>query len=431
LANIVAVGLQWGDEGKGKIVDFLAADADIVIRFQGGHNAGHTLVVDDRVFKLSLLPSGVIRPGVMSLIGSGVVIDPWVLVDEIESLDSMGIAVSERNLAIASNASLILPVHAELDIMREERAGKSKIGTTGRGIGPAYEDKVGRRAIRVCDLASEKTIRQRLDGLLEHHAALRKGFGMNAPDARRIYESLLEVAPKILRYAKPIWEILHDARNSNMNVLFEGAQGTFLDIDFGTYPFVTSSSTVAANAFTGTGASPSARDRVLGICKAYSTRVGSGPFPTELNDGTGNRLAEVGRETGTVTGRLRRCGWLDAAMVRQACRISGADAVALTKIDVLDGMSEIKIGVGYDIDGEFREFLPPLADEQARARPVYETLPGWTEPTSNARRLEDLPANSLAYIRRIEALIECPVKILSTSPGRDATIVLDNLFREP
>lgn len=428
LPNIVAVGLQWGDEGKGKIVDFIASRADIVVRFQGGHNAGHTLVVGGKVFKLSLIPSGVIRPNLLSVIGNGVVIDPWVLLNEIETLEAMGISISERNLAIADCASLVLPLHSELDILRERIAGKAKIGTTGRGIGPAYEDKVGRRAIRICDLACESSISKRLDALLEHHSALRIGLGQERPDRQALFDGLAEIAPKVYRFAAPVWQLLHNARSSKKNILFEGAQGIFLDIDYGTYPFVTSSSTAASSAYAGTGTAPGALDRVLGICKAYSTRVGSGPFPTELNDEVGRRLADVGQERGTVTGRRRRCGWFDAAMVSQACRLSGAYAVALTKIDVLDGIEELKIGVGYKLDGEFREFLPPLAEEQARAIPVYESLPGWRESTADARNFADFPDNAIAYIRRIEKLIGCPIRILSNSPRRESTIVLEDLF---
>ncbi len=430
MANVVVVGAQWGDEGKGKIVDWLSERADVIARFQGGHNAGHTLVINGKVFKLSLLPSGIVRPGKLSVIGNGVVLDPWALLDEIEKLAGQGVSVTPENLQVAENAPLILSVHTDLDRIREETAGMERIGTTGRGIGPAYEDKVGRRAIRVADLADEATLEARLDRLLAHHDPLRRGLGAEPVDRAKLKAQLDEVAPRILPFAAPVWRTLGEQRAAGRRILFEGAQGALLDIDFGTYPFVTSSNTMAGMAATGTGMGPDAIDFVLGIVKAYTTRVGSGPFPTELNDETGQRLGERGHEFGTITGRKRRCGWFDAALVRQTCQIGGVSGIALTKLDVLDGMAELKICTGYLLDGEKIDYLPTAAAQQARIEPVYETMPGWQESTFGARRWLDLPAEAIKYVKRIEELIECPVALLSTSPERDDTILVTDPFRD-
>ena len=430
MANVVVVGAQWGDEGKGKIVDWLSERADVIARFQGGHNAGHTLVINGEVFKLSLLPSGIVRPGKLSVIGNGVVLDPWALIAEIEKLAAQGVKVGPENLMLAENAPLILPVHTDLDRMREEAAGAAKIGTTGRGIGPAYEDKVGRRAVRVADLADEATLEARIDRLLAHHDALRQGLGAAPVDRVDLTAKLNEIAPKILPFAAPVWRTLGQARADGKRILFEGAQGALLDVDFGTYPFVTSSNTMAGMAATGTGMGPGAIDFVLGIVKAYSTRVGSGPFPTELEDATGQRLGERGREFGTVTGRKRRCGWFDAALVRQTCQVGGVSGIALTKLDVLDGMEELKICTGYRLDGAEIDFLPTAAAQQARIEPVYETMPGWSESTFGARRWLDLPAEAIKYVKRIEELIRTPVALLSTSPEREDTILVTDPFRD-
>jgi adenylosuccinate synthase len=430
MANVVVVGAQWGDEGKGKIVDWMSERADVIARFQGGHNAGHTLVINGKVFKLSLLPSGIVRPGKLSVIGNGVVLDPWALVAEIEKLAEQGVAITPENLRLAENAPLILSVHTDLDRMREEAAGAGKIGTTGRGIGPAYEDKVGRRAIRVSDLADEETLESRLDRLLAHHDALRRGLGAAPVDREKLKADLTAIAPRILPFAAPVWRLLDVARAGGKRILFEGAQGALLDIDFGTYPFVTSSNTMAGMAATGTGMGPGAIGYVLGIVKAYTTRVGSGPFPTELEDETGQRLGERGREFGTVTGRKRRCGWFDAALVRQTCQVGGVSGIALTKLDVLDGLDELKICTGYMLDGEKIDFLPTAAAQQARVTPVYETMPGWSESTFGARRWLDLPAEAIKYVKRIEELIRTPVALLSTSPERDDTILVTDPFRD-
>jgi adenylosuccinate synthase len=428
MANVVVVGAQWGDEGKGKIVDWLSERADVIARFQGGHNAGHTLVIDGKVFKLSLLPSGIVRGGKLSVIGNGVVLDPWALLAEIEKLTGQGVEVSPQNLMIAENTPLILPLHQDLDRIREEAAGSAKIGTTGRGIGPAYEDKVGRRNIRVADLGDAVTLDTRLDRLLAHHDALRKGLGAEAIDRDALRARLMEVAPKILPYAAPVWQVLAEKRSAGKRILFEGAQGALLDIDFGTYPYVTSSNTLAGMAATGTGMGPGAIDFVLGIVKAYSTRVGEGPFPVELDDADGQRLGERGHEFGTVTGRKRRCGWFDAVLVRQTCTTSGVNGIALTKLDVLDGFDELKICVAYDLDGKRIDHLPTAAALQARVTPVYETLPGWSETTASARSWAELPAQAIKYVRRIEELIGCPVAMLSTSPERDDTILVTDPF---
>ncbi len=430
MANVVVVGAQWGDEGKGKIVDWLSERADVIARFQGGHNAGHTLVIDGNVYKLSLLPSGIVRGGKLSVIGNGVVLDPWALLAEIEKLRGQGVTVDPDNLMIAENTPLILPVHGELDRAREGQVGVAKIGTTGRGIGPAYEDKVGRRTVRVADLADEATLDLRIGRLLGHHNALRAGLGLGPVDPVALKAQLMEVAPKILPYAKPVWKVMHDARRAGKRILFEGAQGSLLDVDFGTYPYVTSSNTLAGMAATGTGLGPTAVDFVLGIVKAYTTRVGEGPFPTELFDADGERLGTRGHEFGTVTGRKRRCGWFDAVLVRQTCATSGVSGIALTKLDVLDGFETLKICVGYELDGQKLDYLPTAANLQARVVPIYEEMPGWSESTAGARSWAELPGAAIKYVRRIEELIQCPVAMLSTSPERDDTILVTDPFAD-
>ena len=431
MANVVVVGSQWGDEGKGKIVDWLSERADIVARFQGGHNAGHTLVIDGTVYKLSLLPSGIVREGKISVIGNGVVIDPWALLAEIETLHNQGVAISPDNLKIAENAVLILPVHQDLDAARESAASEgSKIGTTKRGIGPAYEDKVGRRALRVRDLTDLDALPAKIEHLLQHHNALRRGFGQLDADADALLQKLRDVADKITPYAEPVWRLLHEARRQGKRILFEGAQGTLLDIDHGTYPFVTSSNTVAGQAAIGSGIGPSALSHVLGITKAYTTRVGEGPFPTEQDNEIGQKLGERGHEFGTVTGRKRRCGWFDAVLVKQAVQTGGIDGIALTKLDVLDGFNEIKICTGYMLDGEPINWLPADAAAQARIEPVFETLQGWHETSFGARSWADLPANAVRYVRYIEELIGAPVTLLSTSPEREDTILVKDPFED-
>ncbi|CAM8644071.1 PurA Adenylosuccinate synthase [Paracoccaceae bacterium] len=430
MANVVVVGAQWGDEGKGKIVDWLSERADVIARFQGGHNAGHTLVIDGKVYKLSLLPSGIVRGGKLSVIGNGVVVDPWHLVTEIDKLRGQGVDISPENLILAENASLILPIHGELDRGREAQTGVAKIGTTGRGIGPAYEDKVGRRAIRVADIFDEATLDTRIGRLLTHHNALRAGLGLEPVDPVALKAQILEIAPKIKPYAGPVWKVLTDARRAGKRILFEGAQGSLLDIDFGTYPYVTSSNVIAGQAATGVGLGPTAIDFVLGIVKAYTTRVGEGPFPAELFDADGERLGERGHEFGTVTGRKRRCGWFDAVLVRQTCATSGVSGIALTKLDVLDGFKTLKICVGYELDGKRMEYLPTAADQQARCTPIYEEMDGWSETTAGARSWADLPGAAIKYVRRIEELIQCPVALLSTSPERDDTILVTDPFAD-
>lgn len=430
MANVVVVGAQWGDEGKGKIVDWLSERADIVARFQGGHNAGHTLVIDGTVYKLHALPSGVVRGGKLSVIGNGVVLDPWHLVREIATIRGQGVTISPDTLMIAENTPLILPFHGELDRAREEAVGVAKIGTTGRGIGPAYEDKVGRRAIRVADLADPATLERRVDRALAHHDALRRGLGMAAIDRAGLLAQLHEIAPQILPFAAPVWKVLSDQRKAGKRILFEGAQGALLDIDFGTYPYVTSSNVIAGQAATGVGLGPNAINFVLGIVKAYTTRVGEGPFPTELLDDDGERLGARGHEFGTTTGRKRRCGWFDACLVRQTCATSGVKGIALTKLDVLDGFETLKICVGYELDGAVLDYLPTAAEAQARCKPIYEELPGWSESTEGARRWADLPANAIKYVRRVEELIDCPVALLSTSPERDDTILVTDPFAD-
>ena len=430
MANVVVVGAQWGDEGKGKLVDWLSERADVIARFQGGHNAGHTLVIGNTVYKLSLLPSGIVRGGKLSVIGNGVVVDPWHLVAEIEKLRGQGVEITPENLMLAENASLILPIHGELDRGREAQTTVAKIGTTGRGIGPAYEDKVGRRAIRVADLFDAATLDTRIGRLLTHHNALRAGLGLEPVDAEALKASLLEIAPRIKPYAGPVWKVLTEARRAGKRILFEGAQGSLLDIDYGTYPYVTSSNTIAGQAATGTGVGPTAIDFVLGIVKAYTTRVGEGPFPAELHDADGQRLGERGHEFGTVTGRKRRCGWFDAVLVRQTCATSGVSGIALTKLDVLDGFKTLKICVAYDLDGKRLDYLPIAADEQARCTPIYEELEGWSETTAGARSWAELPGAAIKYVRRIEELIQCPVALLSTSPERDDTILVTDPFAD-
>ncbi|MGS4944672.1 adenylosuccinate synthase [Meridianimarinicoccus sp. RP-17] len=431
MANVVVVGAQWGDEGKGKIVDWLSARADVIARFQGGHNAGHTLVVDGTVYKLHALPSGVVRPGKLSVIGNGVVLDPWHLVKEIETVRAQGVEITPGTLMIAENTPLILPFHGELDRAREEAASSgTKIGTTGRGIGPAYEDKVGRRVIRVADLADAATLEARVDRALQHHDPLRRGLGIDPIDRDALIASLREIAPKILPYAAPVWKVMNEKRRAGKRILFEGAQGALLDIDFGTYPFVTSSNVIAGQAATGVGVGPSAIDYVLGIVKAYTTRVGEGPFPTELFDDDGQRLGERGHEFGTTTGRKRRCGWFDAVLVRQTCAVSGVTGISLTKLDVLDGFETLKICVGYELDGERLDYLPTAAEAQARVVPVYEEMEGWQGSTAGARSWADLPGAAIKYVRRIEELIDCPVALLSTSPERDDTILVTDPFAD-
>lgn len=428
MANVVVVGSQWGDEGKGKIVDWLSERADIIVRFQGGHNAGHTLVIDGKVYKLSLLPSGIVRPGKMAVIGNGVVIDPWALAGEIKTLQGQGIDISPDNLRIAENATLILPLHKELDALREAAAGDGKIGTTKRGIGPAYEDKVGRRAIRVQDLQNLESLKAKIDRILVHHNALRRGLNEAEISSSELHAQLSEIAQHLLPYMETVWSLLDKKRRSGHRILFEGAQGALLDIDHGTYPFVTSSNTVAGQAATGSGIGPRALNYVLGITKAYTTRVGAGPFPTELHDEVAQRIGERGREFGTVTGRARRCGWFDAALVRQTAKVAGIDGIAFTKLDVLDGFEDLKICTGYMLDGVPIDHLPAGQGAQQRIEPIYETLEGWSESTAGARSWADLPAQCIKYIKRVEELIEVPIALLSTSPERDDTILVHDPF---
>ncbi|WP_445785263.1 adenylosuccinate synthase [Sphingorhabdus sp.] len=429
MANVTVIGAQWGDEGKGKIVDWLAERADAVVRFQGGHNAGHTLVVGENVYKLSLLPSGIVT-GTLSIIGNGVVLDPWALRDEMAKLRGQGVSITTENFALADNCALILPIHRDLDGLRETAAGSGKIGTTGRGIGPAYEDKVGRRAIRVCDLAHLDALDAQLDRLCAHHDALRAGFGEPPVDRARLIADLKEIAPFVLEYAEPVWRRLNKLRKAGARILFEGAQGVLLDVDHGTYPFVTSSNTVSGTAASGSGLGPRAAGFVLGIVKAYTTRVGSGPFPTELEDETGQRLGERGHEFGTVTGRKRRCGWFDAVIVRQSCAVSGVTGIALTKLDVLDGFDTIKICTGYRLNGKVYDYLPAHAADQAAVEPIYEEMPGWQETTAGARSWVDLPAQAIKYISRVQELIETPVALVSTSPQREDTILVRDPFAD-
>jgi len=428
MANVVVVGSQWGDEGKGKVVDWLSEQADIVVRFQGGHNAGHTLVIDGVTYKLSLLPSGVVRQGKLSVIGNGVVLDPQALIDEIDRLAGQGVKVTPQSLRIAENVPLILPLHQELDAIRESSNTLTRIGTTRRGIGPAYEDKVGRRAIRLMDLADLPALGPKIDRLLAHHNALRRGLGLEEVRKQTVQHQLEGVAPQVLPYMDSVWSLLDQKRREGKRILFEGAQGALLDIDHGTYPFVTSSNTVAAQAATGSGLGPAAIGYVLGICKAYTTRVGEGPFPTELDTDIGRRIGERGREFGTVTGRPRRCGWFDAVLVRQTVRTSGINGLALTKLDILDGLGDIQVCVGYRLDGREIDYLPAGEGAQARVEPIYETIAGWQEPTARARSWAQLPARAIKYVRRIEELVGCPVALLSTSPEREDTILMHNPF---
>src|SRR5579883_637141 len=428
MANVVVVGSQWGDEGKGKVVDWLSEQADIVVRFQGGHNAGHTLVIDGVTYKLSLLPSGVVRQGKLSVIGNGVVLDPRALIDEIARLAEQGVKVTPQSLRIAENVPLILPLHQELDAIRESSNTLTRIGTTRRGIGPAYEDKVGRRAIRLMDLADLPSLGPKIERLLAHHNALRRGLGLDQVPQERVEGHLADIAPRVLPFMDSVWSLLDQKRREGKRILFEGAQGSLLDIDHGTYPYVTSSNTVAPQAATGSGLGPGAIGYVLGICKAYTTRGGEGPFPTEQKTAIGRLIGERGREFGTVTGRPRRCGWFDAVLVRQTVRTSGINGLALTKLDILDGLGDIQVCVGYRLDGREIDYLPAGEGAQARVEPIYETVAGWQEPTARARSWAELPAPAIKYVRRIEELVGCPVALLSTSPEREDTILMHNPF---
>ena len=430
MKNVVVVGSQWGDEGKGKIVDWLSDQADVVIRFQGGHNAGHTLVIDGVTYKLRLLPSGIVRKNKISIIGNGVVVDPWALLEEIEEIKSKGVVVDVDNFMISESANLILPFHREMDEIREDAAGKGKIGTTRRGIGPAYEDKVGRRSIRVMDLRSEKNLDQRLETVLTHHNAIRKGLGKKIFQKEKLKKDLLKIAPEILKFSQPVWLKIDEFKKKKKRILFEGAQGILLDVDHGTYPFVTSSNTVASSAATGTGCGPNSIHYVLGITKAYTTRVGEGPFPTELKDDTGEILGKRGKEFGTVTSRKRRCGWFDGVLVRQTIKISGIDGIALTKLDVLDELDEIKMCVEYELDGKKLDYFPAAVEDQLKIKPIYKTFPGWKTSTQGAKNIETLPDNAKNYIYALEDFIETKVSSISTSPEREDTILLENPFED-
>ncbi|MFZ9715318.1 MAG: adenylosuccinate synthase [Pelagibacteraceae bacterium] len=429
MRNVVVVGSQWGDEGKGKIVDWLSDQADVVVRFQGGHNAGHTLVINGKVFKLRLLPSGIVREGKISILGNGVVIDPWALLDEIKDIKKQGINVTPENFMISESASLILPFHREMDEIREDAAGKEKIGTTRRGIGPCYEDKVGRRAIRVMDLRSESNLDKRLENVLLHHNAIRKGLKKKIFKKKELKEELLALAPKILKFAQPVWLKLDEFKKKRKKILFEGAQGILLDVDHGTYPFVTSSNTVPAMAATGSGCGPNTINYVLGITKAYTTRVGSGPFPTELTDEIGETLGRRGKEFGTVTARKRRCGWFDGVLVRQTIKISGITGIALTKLDVLDELEEIKMCIGYELDGKKLDYLPATSEDQFNIKPIYQTFPGWKSSTQGIRNIEELPEKAKKYIHALEDFIGCKVSSISTSPEREDTILIEDPFK--
>ena len=428
MKNVVVVGSQWGDEGKGKIVDWLSDQADVVIRFQGGHNAGHTLVVDGVTYKLRLLPSGIVRKDKISIIGNGVVVDPWALLDEIKEIKSKGIDVNEDNFIISESANLILPFHREMDEIREDTAGKGKIGTTRRGIGPAYEDKVGRRSIRVMDLRSESNLEHRLETVLLHHNAIRKGLGKKIYEKKQLKKDLLKIAPEILKFSQPVWLKIDEFKKKKKKILFEGAQGILLDVDHGTYPFVTSSNTVAASAATGTGCGPNSIHYVLGIAKSYTTRVGEGPFPTELADKTGELLGTRGKEFGTVTSRKRRCGWFDGVLVRQAIKISGIDGIALTKLDVLDELDEIKMCVQYELDGKKLDYLPAAFEDQLKIKPIYKIFPGWKSSTSGIKNIDALPENAKKYIFAVEDFIGAKISSISTSPERKDTILIENPF---
>ena len=428
MKNIAVVGSQWGDEGKGKIVDWLSEQADVIVRFQGGHNAGHTLVIEGVTYKLRLLPSGIVRKDKISIIGNGVVVDPWALIEEIKEIKSEGIKVDANNFIISESANLILPFHREMDEIREDNAGKGKIGTTRRGIGPAYEDKVGRRSIRVMDLRSEKNLDQRLESVLFHHNAIRKGLGKKIFEKDQLKKDLLKIAPEILQFSKPVWLKIDEFKRQKKRILFEGAQGILLDVDHGTYPFVTSSNTVASSAATGTGCGPNSINYVLGITKAYTTRVGEGPFPTELNDNTGELLGTRGKEFGTVTSRKRRCGWFDGVLVRQTIKISGIDGIALTKLDVLDELEEIKMCVQYDLDGKKIDYLPAAVEDQLKIKPIYKTFPGWKKSTKGTKNMEELPENAKNYIYAVEDFIGSKISSISTSPEREDTILIENPF---
>ncbi len=430
MKNVVVVGSQWGDEGKGKIVDWLSSEADVVIRFQGGHNAGHTLVIDGKTYKLRLLPSGIVRKNKISIIGNGVVVDPWALVEEIEEIKNKNVDINEKNLFLSESATLILPIHSELDALREDNKKNAKIGTTRRGIGPAYEDKVGRRSIRVIDLLSEKNLDSKLTILLEHHNSLRKGMGQKEYSKEKLKEDLLKIAPKILKYSKPIWKKIEEFRKMNKKILFEGAQGILLDVDHGTYPFVTSSNTVASSAATGSGCGMGTINYILGITKAYTTRVGEGPFPTELKNQIGEKLGERGKEFGTVTSRKRRCGWLDGVLVRQTIKTSGINGIALTKLDVLDEFEEIKICIGYDLDGKKIDYLPASSEQQFKVKPIYKTFEGWNSSTCGIKKFSNLPKNAQTYINFIEEFVETKVSTISTSPERNDTILIEDPFKD-
>ena len=427
--NVAVIGSQWGDEGKGKIVDWLSSEADVVVRFQGGHNAGHTLVIDGVTYKLRLLPSGIVRKNKISVIGNGVVIDPWAFLDEINEIRSKGVKVGEDNLIISESANLILPFHKEMDEIREDAAGKAKIGTTRRGIGPAYEDKVGRRSIRVMDLISEKNLDQRLETVLLHHNAIRKGLGKSIFKKDKLKDDLLKIAPEILKFSKPVWNKIYEFKKQNKKILFEGAQGILLDVDHGTYPFVTSSNTVASAAATGSGCGPNSINYVLGITKAYTTRVGEGPFPTELKDEIGEKLGTRGKEFGTVTSRKRRCGWFDGVLVRQTIKISGIDGIALTKLDVLDELDEIKMCIAYKIDGKEIDYLPAAVEDQLKVKPIYQSFKGWKTKTRGIKKFDDLPTNAKNYIKELEKFIETKVSSISTSPERNDTILIVDPFK--
>ena len=429
MKNVVVVGSQWGDEGKGKIVDWLSSEADVVVRFQGGHNAGHTLVIDGVTYKLRLLPSGIVRKNKISIIGNGVVVDPWALLDEIKEIKSKGVEISEENLILSESANLILPFHKEMDEIREDAAGKAKIGTTRRGIGPAYEDKVGRRSIRVMDLISEKNLDHRLETVLMHHNAIRKGLGKELFEKNKLKKELLEIAPQILKFSKPVWKKIDEFKNEGKKILFEGAQGILLDVDHGTYPFVTSSNTVASSAATGSGCGPNTIGYVLGITKAYTTRVGEGPFPTELKNETGEHLGKIGKEFGTVTSRKRRCGWFDGVLVRQTIKVSGINGIALTKLDVLDELEEIKMCVAYELDGKKVDYLPAAVDDQLKVKPIYKSFKGWKSSTKGIKNFEKLPEKAKIYIKELEKFIETKVSSISTSPERNDTILIEDPFK--
>jgi len=428
MKNVVVVGSQWGDEGKGKIVDWLSSEADVVIRFQGGHNAGHTLVIDGVTYKLRLLPSGIVRKNKISIIGNGVVVDPWALLDEIKEIKSKGVIVDENNLILSESANLILPFHKEMDEIREDAAGHAKIGTTRRGIGPAYEDKIGRRSIRVMDLISESNLDHRLETVLIHHNAIRKGLGKQIYKKDKLKKDLLKIAPEILKFSQPVWKKIDEYKANGKKILFEGAQGILLDVDHGTYPFVTSSNTVASTAATGSGCGPNTINYVLGITKAYTTRVGEGPFPTELKDKIGELLGTRGKEFGTVTSRKRRCGWFDGVLVRQTIKISGIDGVALTKLDVLDELEEIKMSVAYELNGKKIDYLPAAVDDQLKVKPIYKTFKGWKSSTKGIKKFEKLPENAKIYIKELEKFIETKISSISTSPERSDTILIENPF---